>query len=196
MYVTVLTLSNESQSTQIGGRERLLLAADQIFSEDSYAEAGIASILQAAKVQAPTLYHHFGDKEGLYLAWVRAKLASLKDGFPTEQDLGVEDALIGFAVAILNHSKIRWDQVRRDGSRLPRSVEFMNEYNSTFVTPIIAVILKGRNQVNFGPNEATITAELFLAGLWLAREHPIHKENPRRAAEWWVRLFLRAHQPA
>ncbi len=55
-----------------GGRERLFLAAIRLFGTKGYAATSVRDIVQAAGVTPPTLYHHFGSKEGLYLAMVRA----------------------------------------------------------------------------------------------------------------------------
>ncbi len=53
------------------GRDRLFLAAIRLFGAKGYAATSVRDIAQAAGVTAPTLYHHFGNKEGLYLAIAR-----------------------------------------------------------------------------------------------------------------------------
>ncbi|MCG9895303.1 MAG: TetR/AcrR family transcriptional regulator [Fimbriimonadaceae bacterium] len=60
---------------EINGRERLRSAADLLFRREGYAQTSIAMILAGSGVKAPSLYHHFGDKEGLYLDWVLPALA-------------------------------------------------------------------------------------------------------------------------
>jgi TetR/AcrR family transcriptional regulator len=55
-----------------GGRERLLKAAVRLFATRGYAATSVRDIVGAAGVTAPTLYHHFGNKEGLFLAITRA----------------------------------------------------------------------------------------------------------------------------
>jgi TetR/AcrR family transcriptional regulator len=54
------------------GRERLLSAAIRLFASKGYAATSVRDIVAAAGVTAPSLYHHFGNKEGLFLAIVRA----------------------------------------------------------------------------------------------------------------------------
>lgn len=54
-----------------GGRARLFRAAMHLFGAKGYAATSVRDIVQAAGVTAPSLYHHFGNKEGLYLAIVR-----------------------------------------------------------------------------------------------------------------------------
>lgn len=50
------------------GRARLLAAAVPLFAAKGYAATSVRDILRAAGVTAPVLYHHFGSKEGLFLA--------------------------------------------------------------------------------------------------------------------------------
>jgi AcrR family transcriptional regulator len=49
-------------------RERILNAASELMSEHGFAGATIAAICKKADVMPPTLYWHFGDKEGLIVA--------------------------------------------------------------------------------------------------------------------------------
>jgi AcrR family transcriptional regulator len=49
-------------------RERILDAASELMSERGFSGATIAAICDQAEVMPPTLYWHFGDKEGLVAA--------------------------------------------------------------------------------------------------------------------------------
>jgi AcrR family transcriptional regulator len=50
------------------GREKLLDAAAALFAESGYDGVTTRRILERAGVEAPSLYHHFGSKLGLYRA--------------------------------------------------------------------------------------------------------------------------------
>lgn len=50
------------------GREKLLRAAAALFAESGYDGVTTRQILERAGVEAPSLYHHFGSKLGLYRA--------------------------------------------------------------------------------------------------------------------------------
>ena len=50
------------------GRESLLAAATSLFAELGYDAVTTRQILERAGVEAPSLYHHFGSKLGLYRA--------------------------------------------------------------------------------------------------------------------------------
>jgi len=61
-----------AEGEEVPGRERLLMAAVRLVGTKGYAAASVRDIVQAAGVTAPTLYHHFGNKGGLYRAVARA----------------------------------------------------------------------------------------------------------------------------
>ena len=48
-------------------RERLLIAALNIFTEKGYASTSVREIVEAARVTKPVLYYYFGSKEGIYM---------------------------------------------------------------------------------------------------------------------------------
>jgi AcrR family transcriptional regulator len=60
-------------------RERLLGAALQLFSRKGFESASVRELTEAAKVTRPTLYYHFGSKEGLYLELVERLCATVED---------------------------------------------------------------------------------------------------------------------
>ena len=49
-------------------RDRLLLAAIDIFNQKGYAATSVREIVEAAGVTKPALYYYFKSKEGIYLA--------------------------------------------------------------------------------------------------------------------------------
>jgi AcrR family transcriptional regulator len=54
-------------------RAHILAVATRLFIENGFAGATIETIARAAGVGARTLYHHFGDKQGLFRAIVKAR---------------------------------------------------------------------------------------------------------------------------
>ena len=56
------------RSTRPPGRDSLLAAAAALFAEFGYDAVTTRRILERAGVEAPSLYHHFGSKLGLYRA--------------------------------------------------------------------------------------------------------------------------------
>lgn len=60
-------------------RRRLLAAARSLFVERGYADTGTPEIVAAAGVTRGALYHHFTDKQALYLAVVEAEAAAVAE---------------------------------------------------------------------------------------------------------------------
>jgi AcrR family transcriptional regulator len=61
-------VSGDRRAARPLGRESLLAAATTLFAELGYDAVTTRQILERAGVEAPSLYHHFGSKLGLYRA--------------------------------------------------------------------------------------------------------------------------------
>jgi AcrR family transcriptional regulator len=61
-------------TTALSARDRLLRAADELFYEEGIHVVGIDRIIERAGVAKATLYSTFGNKEGLILAYLQARL--------------------------------------------------------------------------------------------------------------------------
>lgn len=89
-----------------GGRDRLMGAARSLLAEHPDREPSTRALYEAAGVGAPTLYHHFGDKDGLLEAVVEDAFASYlerKSEVPRTGDLVADfaagwDMHVGFGV--------------------------------------------------------------------------------------------------
>ncbi|MFD6158747.1 TetR/AcrR family transcriptional regulator [Nocardia sp. NPDC060256] len=92
---------------QVTTRTRLLDAAAQLLAESSGSQITTRAICELAGVQAPTLYHHFGDKQGLLDAvasygfeqYLTAKRTSTPSEDPLADIRHGWDQHVGFAVA-------------------------------------------------------------------------------------------------
>lgn len=59
-------------------RERLLVAALDLFTEKGYAATSVREIVEAAGVTKPVLYYYFKSKEGLYLELLKGPFTFLE----------------------------------------------------------------------------------------------------------------------
>jgi AcrR family transcriptional regulator len=74
------------------GRDRILRAAARLIAESGGEPVSTRAVCAAAGVGAPTLYHHFGDKQGLFDAvaargfeeYLASKRAMARSGDPVE----------------------------------------------------------------------------------------------------------------
>lgn len=74
-------------------KEALLQNALRLFTEEGYENTGVAAIVEAAGVTKPTLYHHFGNKEGLLATLIESYGRGLKEVFT--ETLNYQGDIIG-----------------------------------------------------------------------------------------------------
>jgi len=60
----VATKADKSANTQ----RRIIDVAREVFARDGFAAAGLSEIVSKANVTTGAVYHHFGDKKGLFIA--------------------------------------------------------------------------------------------------------------------------------
>ena len=83
------------------GRERILQAAIQVFSEEGFDHTSIRTIAARAEVTNPSIYYHFESKEGLFLAVLNEALKKHGEMVfeATTSTPSVRDILVGFVKA-------------------------------------------------------------------------------------------------
>ncbi len=59
--------------------DRILFSALHLFSSKGYDGTSVREICEAAAITKPTLYHHYGSKEGVYRALVDGALRAFRD---------------------------------------------------------------------------------------------------------------------
>jgi len=81
MVSSVFEINRLGKPDQDGNavRDRLLGAALELFARKGFESASVRELAEAAEVTRPTLYYHFGSKEGLYLELVERLCATVED---------------------------------------------------------------------------------------------------------------------
>ncbi len=74
-FVKSATLAQPSE-----GRERVLLAAHELFVAHGYAEVSMQQIAGAAGITKATMYHHYPSKEALFLAVCLRETERMREG--------------------------------------------------------------------------------------------------------------------
>ena len=96
---------SDNAAAPASARERLLAAADELFYDEGIHVVGIDRIIEKAGVAKATLYSTFGNKEGLILAYLQARLerrqarvnaALATASTPRERVLAVFDVLSNY----------------------------------------------------------------------------------------------------
>jgi AcrR family transcriptional regulator len=98
----VATLAAHLENGQ-RNRERILDAASTLMSERGFAGATIAAICKQAEVMPPTLYWHFGDKEGLVAAVMERAAERWFEEFIPGED--IREAAQTGALSVLFHER-------------------------------------------------------------------------------------------
>ena len=89
-------------------RALIIKKARKVFAKKGYADAWLAEIVAAAKVTTGAVYHHFGDKKGLFLAVAESveadilkgvMLAASRKSDPWERLLAAVDATLDICAA-------------------------------------------------------------------------------------------------
>ena len=149
------------------GRRRLMAAASRLFSRSGLSEVTVAQILDQSGVKAPTLYHHFGGKEGLYVNWVShtldvvdAEFKALASSAPTLRSFLVEASRI-----LLSQRSMDVLQVLRDRRWLadPDSVEQVDDALKAAVFSPIARAIEASTPVKDGADVAQLFVHLVTA---------------------------------
>ena len=65
---TIITTDRDLPAAEASGRDRILREARALFTAQGYAAVSMQQIADAASVNKATLYHHFRDKEDLFVS--------------------------------------------------------------------------------------------------------------------------------
>lgn len=79
----------------------------------------VADILDVAKLKAPSLYHHFGDKEGLFEAWAMDLMSRVAGALnDVSWEIPLADQLAEIGSIVTSRAAIDTIQLQRDIQRL------------------------------------------------------------------------------
>ena len=181
----------------VSGKVRVLEAAHGLFAEGSYGDVGVALILERAGVQAPTLYHHFGDKEGLYAAWAETVLdrVGATVSRACRLDGSTAESLLSYAIALLTTVQFDVPQVLRDIPKLnkPASQDrIMSAYMRAVYEPLATILVQAVATREFRQEPIPELTDAFLGGLLSLRSPASPVEDRVGRASWWCDAFMRA----
>lgn len=179
------------------GKKRVLEAAQHLFSEGSYGDIGVAQIIERAGVQAPTLYHHFGDKEGLFVAWAEMAFARVEDavGRAAQRNVSARDGLVAYAGAMLATVNFDVMQVLRDAPRLHKAENrdrVLRSYMKAIYEPLATLLVQAIATQELRPEPLGQLTDVFLGGLLALKNSHVPVEAIAEKAGWWCDAFVRA----
>ena len=178
-----------------GVRARLLSAAGN-FGRSSYEELSVAAILKEAQVQAPTLYHYFGDKEGLYVAWAVEALedlglairSSVRGGLDLSEGLGALARVVADPQFPPLHQIGRDLEKLKSGENREKIAESLQR---AVFEPLYALLLAGMEEGRLRTEPVTKMGAFFLAGAAALRpEAFVNAGIGHDGVDYWVERFL------
>lgn len=173
------------------GKGRLMSAAHALFGKGSFAEVSVGSLLKLSRVQAPTLYHHFGDKEGLYVAWALDVLGSVSTTVDNElASAPAPHALQAYAHALLTCGS-NIGQILHDSQRMSRSEsgeQIMGAYFERIFEPLCGLLVQMAAEGEIVAEPVDRLAQLFIT---LASTSALEGGgDSSQGAAWTVERFL------
>lgn len=160
-----------SSPSTLDAAEAILAAAEGLFAEHGYEGVSIQQIAERAGVSKANVFHHYSNKEGLYLAVLRAscaKSAPLIEALQ-EGDGSTASRLAQFAAAHLDHVLQQGPLVRlflhellhSDGGRMQQLAEQVVETN---FERLVSILAEGQHRGDLRAGFDPAVAALLLLG--------------------------------
>lgn len=124
---------------KLDGKQRLINAARVLFAQGGFDDVSVAEILAMSKLKAPSLYHHYNDKEGLYTAWALTTLKELGNNIKELESPSPEQ----LAQTILSGATMDLLQMQRDLRSIKQSnniTQIRDSIEANLVTPISSAL--------------------------------------------------------
>ena len=177
-------------------RERVLQAADRLWSERGVRGVSLEDIARDAAVSKPTVYYYFADKSGLFTAVVCSVLEQHGGGLRSATHLaaGARDRLVA-AVAYLIRAQCSGPRLLRDGG-VPLTIDQLSQTRSAFFrhffSPLQQVLDDGVRSGELRPIDTAFAAQalLNLIDPWTGREARPGGRNAEQLAADIVELVV------
>ncbi|MBS1717196.1 MAG: TetR/AcrR family transcriptional regulator [Armatimonadetes bacterium] len=176
------------------GKEKLLESAASLFGKENYGAVTVTMLLDEPGLQPPTLYYHFGDKEGLFVAWAERAFTRIEQVLPRAH--GTEDStaelLTKFGQVLLANLALDLRQFMRDAESLSRNESrqaALTAYANGVYSPLCEILLRGVERQEIQIDRLPFAAETYLAGLFAA--FGAFGEDGESAAREWAVRFVR-----
>lgn len=156
-------------------RRKILRFAQQLFMENGYRAVTTRHIADACGLTQPALYHHFTDKEEIYLEMVKEEVTTihLSLGRIVDRDIPVAERLMEAAIYLFRNSHydvgLLIHDIRYQISENARTI-LDQQFHQSFILPLQSLFQEGmqskilRDQTTNGMSPTAITY-LFLTML-------------------------------
>ena len=154
----------------MGTREQILRAARRLFLRRGYADVSMGEIAWAAGMTKPTLYYHFGKKEGLYVDMLIQLLEEVGGYIQTlaRSQQPVREQLYELALGYFLHANSTMEPMLRDATALlstERRDQVWATYRRAMFSPIEEIMGAGMRRGALRQGDAHMLARTFLGML-------------------------------
>lgn len=152
-------------------RQRIMEAAQRLFSHQGYAATGVAEICTGAGVSKGAFYHHFASKQAVFLAILEAWLTQIDGAFAQlrQSAADVPDAMLSMgrmAGALFQLADVRqalflefWTQAQRDPAVWQAASQPYRRYQEYFAS----LIRQGIDEGSLGEVDPQIAGRMTVA---------------------------------
>jgi AcrR family transcriptional regulator len=195
--VAVMT-STSAPEAHLRGRARVLSEARKLFSTHGYTAVSMQQIADAAGINKATLYHHFRDKEDLFVAVMAEEFGQLAIGMSgvMAEEASVRDQLRRAAEFVFRSSQSDFGRLLldlRQNVSIARRDAFMAECPLPW-QEIRTAIARAIETGEVRPVDPDLAARLFfvaiISQLWLPAFGAERRELDDRLAETLVGILL------
>lgn len=158
--------TNDAPVAEVETRTMILGVARRLFMQRGFADVAVGEVAAAAGVTKPTLYYHFGDKEGLYadvLCGVMEEVGVYIRSV-TEQDAPAPQRLEDLATGYFEHADATMEPLLRDATELlgeAHGLRVRQTYARAMLAPIADLMRDGMRRGEITPGDAD-----FLVHAW------------------------------
>lgn len=156
-------------STERGARQRLLREGLRLFLQRGFAAVSTRQICVAAGVTQPSLYHHFGSKEGLYLAVIEEWFKDLHQAMTRAIDDGstFRERLHNLAIFFWSGQAGEYQAMQHDAlQHMPREhiIALRVTISDSVIDPLLHLMAEGIASGDLPPHANTYALmELYWA---------------------------------
>ncbi len=147
-------------------REMILRQAERLFMQRGFAAVSVGDVAEAVGVTKPTLYYHFGDKEGLYAAMLVALMTRVGAHVRRVTLLAapVRERLEALALGYFRNADATMEPMLRDTEQLigpERAASVWTAYEQEMLTPLMALMRAGMGTGEIRNGDERILARAF-----------------------------------
>jgi AcrR family transcriptional regulator len=168
-------------------RELILRQAERLFMQRGFAAVSVGDVAEAVGVTKPTLYYHFGDKEGLYAAMLVALMTRVGAHIRRVTLLAapVRERLEALALGYFRNADATMEPMLRDTQQLigpERAASVWAAYEQEMLAPLMALMRAGMETGEIRNGDEGILARAFCSLLDAFSTPGQHSATPNSAS--------------